>query len=107
MILFFQLPLPLKKATFTFTIESSCSNYGDYKRKGLQLQPFFKNNDDEPYFREGVTSMEMGGNVGTSCYLLSCFALKSKPIGLLAISGSTIVFLDCLLSSGITLYSLF
>ena len=52
------------------------------------IQPFFKNNDDEPYFREGVTSMEMGGNVGTSCYLLSCFALKSKPIGLLGIEFS-------------------
>ena len=30
----------------------------------------------------------MGGNVGTSCYLLSCFALKSKPIGLLGIEFS-------------------
>jgi len=52
------------------------------------IQPFFNNEKDQSYFRPGITSIKMGGNVGTTSYLLAAFALKSNPIGLMGIEFS-------------------
>ena len=63
-------------------VVEECINAG---AKIKWIQPFFKNNGDEPYFRDGITSFKMGGNVGTTSYLIASFALRSKLIGLLGI----------------------
>jgi hypothetical protein len=49
------------------------------------VQPFFRNNSEEEFFRDGITSIKMGGNVGTASYILTAFALKGNPIGLMGI----------------------
>lgn len=49
------------------------------------IQPFFNNSEDGEFYRKGITSIKMGGNVGTTSYLLAAFALKSKPIGIMGI----------------------
>lgn len=49
------------------------------------IQPFFNNAEDSTFYRKGITSLKMGGNVGTTSYLLAAFALKSKPIGIMGI----------------------
>ena len=52
------------------------------------IQPFFNDDNDTTFFRHGLTSMKMGGNVGTSAYLFSALLLKSKHIGLMGIEFS-------------------
>ena len=64
------------------SVVDECINAG---AKIKWVQPFFKNNLDEKFFRDGITSIKMGGNVGTASYILAAFALKSKPIGLMGI----------------------
>ena len=49
------------------------------------IQPFFNDGKNASFFRHGITSLKMGGNVGTTAYLLSALLLKSKSIGLMGI----------------------
>ncbi|HEV2193255.1 MAG TPA: 6-hydroxymethylpterin diphosphokinase MptE-like protein [Nitrosopumilaceae archaeon] len=49
------------------------------------IQPFFNDGNNTNFFRRGVTSLKMGGNVGTTSYLFSALLLKSKFIGLMGI----------------------
>jgi len=49
------------------------------------IQPFFNDGKNATFFRSGVTSLKMGGNVGTTSYLFAAFLLKSKFIGLMGI----------------------
>ena len=49
------------------------------------VQSFFNNDSHKAYFRKGIPSIKMGGNVGTASYLLTSLVLKGNPIGLLGI----------------------
>ena len=49
------------------------------------IQPFFNDGNNTSFFRPGITSLKMGGNVGTTAYLFSALLLKSKSIGLMGI----------------------
>jgi hypothetical protein len=52
------------------------------------IQPFFNDGNDIEFFRSGITSLKMGGNVGTTAYLLSSLLLKNKISGLMGIEFS-------------------
>jgi len=52
------------------------------------IQPFFNDGSNTDFFRPGITSLKMGGNVGTTAYLFSALLLKSKSIGLMGIEFS-------------------
>ncbi len=52
------------------------------------IQPFFNDVNSIDFFRPGITSLKMGGNVGTTAYLLSTLLLKSKYSGLMGIEFS-------------------
>jgi len=49
------------------------------------VQPFFNCDSHKEYFRNGIPSIKMGGNVGTASYLLTSLVLKGNPIGLMGI----------------------
>lgn len=49
------------------------------------IQPFFNDGNNVSFFRPGITSLKMGGNVGTTAYLFSALLLKSKFTGLMGI----------------------
>ena len=49
------------------------------------VQPFFKDSPQKEFFREGIPSIKMGGNVGTASYLITSLVLKGNPIGLMGI----------------------
>jgi hypothetical protein len=49
------------------------------------VQPFFNCDSHKEYFRKGIPSIKMGGNVGTASYLLTSLVLKGNPIGLMGI----------------------
>ena len=49
------------------------------------VQPFFKDTPHKEFFRKGIPSIKMGGNVGTASYLLTSLVLKGNPIGLMGI----------------------
>tara|TARA_B100000953_G_C18002042_1_gene415434 strand:- start:320 stop:1147 length:828 start_codon:yes stop_codon:yes gene_type:complete len=52
------------------------------------VQPFFKDSPYKEFFRNGIPSIKMGGNVGTTSYLLTSIVLKGNPIGLMGIEFS-------------------
>lgn len=52
------------------------------------IQPFFNDDSSADFFRSGITSLKMGGNVGTTAYLLSTLLLKNKYSGLMGIEFS-------------------
>ena len=52
------------------------------------VQPFFKDTPHKEFFRDGIPSIKMGGNVGTASYLLTSLVLKGNPIGLMGIEFS-------------------
>jgi hypothetical protein len=52
------------------------------------IQPFFNDGNSIDFFRSGITSLKMGGNVGTTAYLLSSLILKNKLSGLMGIEFS-------------------
>lgn len=52
------------------------------------IQPFFNDGNSVDFFRSGITSLKMGGNVGTTAYLLSSLLLKNKYFGLMGIEFS-------------------
>ena len=49
------------------------------------VQPFFNCEAHRDYFRNGIPSIKMGGNVGTAAYLITSIVLKGNPIGLMGI----------------------
>jgi hypothetical protein len=49
------------------------------------VQPFFNFDSHKEYFRKGIPSIKMGGNVGTASYLITSLVLKAKHIGLIGI----------------------
>ena len=49
------------------------------------VQPFFNCESHKEYFRNGIPSIKMGGNVGTASYLLTSIVLKGNPVGLMGI----------------------
>lgn len=49
------------------------------------VQPFFNCDSHKGYFRNGIPSIKMGGNVGTASYLITSLVLKGTPIGLMGI----------------------
>jgi len=49
------------------------------------VQPFFNCDSHKEHFRNGIPSIKMGGNVGTTSYLLTSLVLRGKPIGLMGI----------------------
>jgi len=49
------------------------------------IQPFFNFDSHKEYFRKGIPSIKMGGNVGTASYLITSLVLKAKHIGLIGI----------------------
>ena len=49
------------------------------------VQPFFKDTPHKEFFRKGIPSIKMGGNVGTASYLFTSLILKGNPIGLMGI----------------------
>lgn len=49
------------------------------------VQAFFNCDSHAEYFRNGIPSIKMGGNVGTASYLLTSLVLKGNPIGLIGI----------------------
>ena len=49
------------------------------------VQSFFNCDQHKKYFRNGIPSIKMGGNVGTASYLLTSLVLKANPIGLMGI----------------------
>ena len=49
------------------------------------IQPFFNDGNNTEFFRPEITSLKMGGNVGTTAYLFSSLMLRSKLIGLMGI----------------------
>ena len=49
------------------------------------VQPFFSDTPNKEFFRKGIPSIKMGGNVGTSSYLITALVLKGNPIGLMGI----------------------
>ena len=49
------------------------------------IQPFFNDGNNTSFFRSKITSLKMGGNVGTTAYLFSALLLRSKFIGLMGI----------------------
>jgi hypothetical protein len=49
------------------------------------VQPFFKDTPHTEFFRKGIPSIKMGGNVGTASYLFTSLVLKGNPIGLMGI----------------------
>jgi hypothetical protein len=49
------------------------------------IQPFFNDGKSIDFFRPKITSLKMGGNVGTTAYLFSALLLKSKSMGLMGI----------------------
>jgi hypothetical protein len=49
------------------------------------VQSFFNCDSHKEYFRNGIPSIKMGGNVGTASYLLTSLVLKGTPIGLMGI----------------------
>lgn len=63
-------------------VVEECINNG---AKIKWIQPFFKNSENKEYFRDGITSLKMGGNVGTASYLFAALPLKSKMIGIMGI----------------------
>jgi hypothetical protein len=52
------------------------------------VQPFFNDSSHKEFFRHGIPSIKMGGNVGTASYLLASMVLKGNPIGLMGIEFS-------------------
>ena len=52
------------------------------------VQPFFKDTPHQEFFRNGIPSIKMGGNVGTTSYLLTSLVLKASSIGLMGIEFS-------------------
>ena len=52
------------------------------------IQPFFNDGTSTSFFRPGITSLKMGGNVGTTAYLFSSVLLKSRSTGLMGIEFS-------------------
>jgi len=52
------------------------------------IQPFFNDGKSIEFFRSGITSLKMGGNVGTTAYLFSSILLKNKISGLMGIEFS-------------------
>lgn len=49
------------------------------------VQPFFNFDSHKEYFRKGIPSIKMGGNVGTASYLITSLVLKANHIGLIGI----------------------
>ena len=49
------------------------------------VQSFFNNKSHAKFFRSGIPSIKMGGNVGTASFLISSLVLRSNPIGLMGI----------------------
>jgi len=49
------------------------------------VQSFFDCDLHKGYFRKGIPSIKMGGNVGTASYLLTSIVFKANPIGLMGI----------------------
>ena len=49
------------------------------------VQSFFNCDLHKGYFRKGIPSIKMGGNVGTASYLLTSVVFKGNPIGLMGI----------------------
>ena len=49
------------------------------------VQAFFNCDQHKEYFRKGIPSIKMGGNVGTASYILASIVLQANPIGLMGI----------------------
>ncbi len=49
------------------------------------VQSFFNYDSHKEYFRKGIPSIKMGGNVGTASYLITSLVLKAKHVGLMGI----------------------
>ena len=61
--------------------------YGSEKGK-KKYHEFFKDTPHKEIFRNGIPSIKMGGNVGTTSYLLTSLVLKASSIGLMGIEFS-------------------
>lgn len=78
----------LKGATVLLSINTHPDVVKECIDANLQIkwiQPFFNDGKNDIFFRSGITSLKMGGNVGTTAYIFSALLLKSKFMGLMGI----------------------